>query len=696
MLGQGQQLEAFNAQVFANTPGYDEYISKVQQINQQIPFWMQHIQEMTPIQYAFAQALAATGLTAAEVMAKMREQATVYKEIELALQDYGVTSTLSAEETQRFGIELAKTATISAEAAGFVQGLAQAVADGLPIEQAYIALKEFSAGATDRAAAAQAAATAATTAATTATTVFTEALTNEAIEKANDQIVSEALKVQQEALYNAALLAAQGFGNAGNAAVAMAGQFGIAIAEAQQLILALAQVQRAKDIQALGIANVPASQQNALFNVDAARQATEYRAELDKVSKAQQAYNYASANTAGKLAQVNRELAAVKVGSEKYYELLTKQDALEKQMEAEKKKGGGAPKLTPNEKINVGLLDQLDKYNAKFEEAEEEHYEKLADIIEDYNKKVEEQTKKNEVSKRRSRYDFYSNLADSEGIDTQKFAAAYEEAFAKAQEIAQSGKAKLAQEFLELRQRQIEEMKELDEEAARIQKDKKEGTISEEEAKAQLAYLEERRKMLADAQAEEQKQLLEGGDEYQKQRDEQIAAESERYAQAQDDIAQSAGRAADAKVRHAERSKIAVDAENKALAEQARYYDRIAARNGGVVPESARQQAPVNQTAPNTPEGTAAAPVNVEASAPIPVSSAEGLLIRQADVFIVRDTDVYNVISDMTTRIEGRLGEVVTAVTAAKDSITNAVVSVERAVGRLKSGAANTNSVVQL
>jgi hypothetical protein len=677
--------------IFAKTDGYEAYRDKIAELNSQLPLLAPKLQDLTESQYAYAQSLVKTGTDQGAAIVAAQNYAATFDAIQKAAGDLVETQGRSEETARSFAVALGETAAISDNARGFVEGLAQAVSDGLPVEQAMIALTQFKAAALREVAVAQAAAAAATDQGTNATQLFTTALSEEAAQKLIDQTATDALKIRQEELMAAATAAAGGLGNAGAAAVAMANQFGIAISQANQLVLALAQIQRAKNAEALGISGVSTSQQNQLFNVDAATAATGYREELTKISKAQEAYNFAVANTAGKLQIANRELNNTVKGSEAYYNALQKRDLLEKQLEAEKKKGSGAPKLTPNEKINTKLLDDLDKYNNKFEDAEQKHYDKLADIYDDYAKKQAEQIAKNEVSKRRSRADFYTGLSDAKGIDTSAFAAQYEEAFQKAQEIAQSGKAKLANEFLDLRQKQIEEMKKLAEEEAQIKEDRKSGKLDKKTAEEELAYLEGRKKLIQDAQDEEQKQLLAAGDDNQNRLQEQLDNENKAYQDQTDKIATASERAADAKIKHAERSKIAVSEENKELAAQAAYYDRIAAKNGGQVPVKARTAS--NAETPTIPaDSTTTKPVNVEQTKPITVdTTSDALVVRQADLFIVQDVDVYNIISDVGVRLETRLGQVIESINAARDSISNAVKNVESAVGRIK---VNSQSVL--
>jgi hypothetical protein len=700
LVTRADQLQGFSAKIFDNTAkgGIDAFNASIRETNAAIdgndPVMgrlLGHLQELTPAEYAFVAALTATGASANEAMTALQANADAIKNISGSLGDAAQLYPENIAAIEQLNTALAAEASVSAEAAAFAQGLAQAVAEGLPVEQAMIALQQFKANAIAVAAAAQAAANVVTEAGLVSTTLFTEALAAEALEKANSQIAGEALKLTQEGLYTAALAAAQGMGATAASAATLAAQFNITAQEAYNLISALSQLEVAKAKKESGLSPKDFDT-NAQF-LAASKQAVEVNKAYTDLVKVQNANSLAAANTAGKL-QIQRDaLSRLQKGSVAYEEQLGKVQAAERALAAEqerktKKAGGsgGAPKLTPNEKINTKLLDDQDKFNDKFEDAEQKHWDKVADIYAKFNEEQQKQFAKNEVSKRRSRADFYSGLQDAPaGVDVQQFAQQYEAAFAEAQNIAASGKAKLANEFLELRQKQIEEMKSLAEEAAKITTERDEGKISEADAEAQLAFLEGRKKLIEDAQREEQQLLLSQGDANINALNEQLTAEEQAYQENVDKIALSAERKADAVVKHAERSKIAVSEENKVLAENEERYRRIAAINGGQVPAAQRTAA----TQIPTTAGDTEKPVTVEATTPIPVTTAEALIVRQAELFIVHDADVMSAIGDMAARIEGKLGEVVSAVNGAKDAITGAVSSVREAVGRIKIPSAN-------
>lgn len=704
LVDSGAQLDAFGQRIFDITQagGLEAFNAKIRETNAAIaesdPVFgalFAKLQELTPAQYAYAQALADTGLSFTEIMDRINASSELFGNLEAVLARIQRETGATDAQMLSLGSTLAETASISAAAQGFIEGLILAMAQGLPVEQAMIALEQYRAAALLEAANAQAIAAEQTSIGATAVNLLTQELSANALEAINTSIQTDILKVQQENLYNAALAAAQGMVVTADSAAQLGAQFNLAAGEAYNLINAIRQLAVAQAKAGDSGLNPRDFDTNAQY-----LQAVKDAEAMDKAWAAQKEYNFQVADTAGKLNIARGELAKTTQGTEAYWQALSKVNSLETQYNNElnkPKKGGGAggggisaPRLTPNEKINTALLDQQDKFNAKYEDEEQKHYDNLIEIQEDYNQKVAEKMRENEVSKRRGRYDFYTELgnASEDGVDVSAFAQQYEDAFAEAQRIAQEGKAALSNEFLELRQKQIQEMLQLEQEAAQIRASEAEGEISSNEAADQLAFLEGRKKLLEEAQAEERKLLLEGGDQYQNELNEKLTAEEQRYAEQTAKISTEAERAANAKIVHAQRSKIAVDDENVSLAQQADLYDRIAATNGGVVPSSQRT---LPQSAA-TPTGEQAT-VDVTATTPLPVSTTDALLVRQAEMFLVHDQDVINTLADVGTRLENRLLEVITAVNSANTNISGAVRAVEGAVGRIRN--ASSPNLVQ-
>ena len=664
--------------VFAKTNGYEAYKSKIDEINTALGPFTTKIQALTPEQYNFAQSLIRTGLSADEAFKRIQAFQGVISQTQDLFDRSIFTYDASAQALGKFSTAQLEAANASDAGQAAALGIAQAVAaGGITLEEGTAILQKFTEHLRE-VAAANALLADSFNIGSNAVQLFNNGVNESAAAAIQSKATSDALKISQENLTNAAIAAAQGLGVTAQSAALLGNQFGITTASAYGLISAMQQIEVAKAKQTSGLSpkdfDSNAQYLQAVKDDEAAMAA----------AKARQAYNYEISNTAGKLALANGELKNTIKGTAEYYTALTKVATIQKQLDAENNK---PPKLTPNQKLNTSLLDGLDKFNNKEEDAEQKHYDALAKIYDEYAKKQAEQEAKNEVGKRRGRLDFYTNLNDPsvKGIDKNAFAAEYEQAFAKAQEIAKSGKAKLASEFLDLRTKQIEELQKLAEDEAAIDQNRKDGKISKQDAAAEKEFLAGKKKLIQDAQDEEQKQLVAAGDDNQKKLQEQLDGEAEAYSKNTDKIATQAERAANAKIVHAERSKIAVDQENKSLATQESIYARIAAKNGGVLPHSATPTNNVPVAAPASTDGTSAAkPLNVEATKPLPIDTGEGVVVKQNATWFVQDDVVNNTLLDIGVRLETRLGDVVSAITSAQDTISSAVRNVESAVGRIK------------
>lgn len=517
------------------------------------------------------------------------------------------------------------------------------------------------------------------------------ALSTEAVEAEIAAAQTAILKQRQEEIYAAALNAASGMGIAGNAAAQMASQFGIAEQKAADLINMLRNL---KIAQNLANADTPAEQRfvgaNALagraVDLDAFRK---QQKALEGVNDAIRDQKFEAADAAGKVRLLKDELTKLVPGSEAYIrkqtEIMRAEESLEKsRKKAAKGAGGKAPKLTANEKLNNQLLSQQEKFDNKMEDLEESHQEKLLEIIEDFAKRQLEVQKENEIQKRRSRFDFYTDLQKSQlsPIDKQKFAAQYEEAFAQAQKIAQEGKAKLSQEFLKLKEDHIRQLEELAQEEQDIRTDE---DLSKGEKQARLDELENRKKLLLDAQREEEKQLLEGGDKVQNEFNERIAEENKAYEEQANKIITAADRAGDAKIANAERSKIAVSNENKVLADQLILYDKIRQQNGGKLP-TPTQTAPTTTVATTNEPAPVTAPeaIPVTTDTPLPVATPDALIVKQFELFVVRDQGVIDAVVDQTARIEGKFDLLGAKVDNITTVLSGRLDSLRAAIGTIK------------
>jgi len=595
-----------------------------------------------------------------EILGRLQQLQPLLTGISQIFSSTGVSANASASELQKFQVAALSAASVSDQGALVAENYAVAVGQqSLSLGEATNLLSIY-VNATEQANQANAANTSATQDAAGAQNIFSQELNASALEAVNSQIQTDALKQRQEELTSTALAAAQGLGVTAEAAAFLANQLNITTGEAFGLISALSQLEIARARLALsppntsgrgqvpenvlgGVADLP----TALKNIDAVNQAT----------KAQKEYEFAIANTTGKLKIARDELANTTVGTAEYFQALTKVNGLEEQLDNERKKrkkGGGAPKLTPNEKINNKLLTDLQKFNDKEEEAQRKHFNKIEEIQADHLKKVQAQIAENEVSKRRSREQFYSGLTDAKGVDTSQFAAAYEEAFAKAQEIAQSGSAKLADDFLKLKQQHIQELLDLEKEAANIRADE---DLSDSDKAAALEFLAGRKKLIEDAQKEEEQQLLARGDAITNDTKQRLDEENAAYEEQTTKIGIAAQNAADIKIAQSERAKIAVSEENKELAKQIGLYQDVT-NAANKSPNKQDKVTSDNTMAGDTQQISAPEPLPITPVAPIPITSQQVLLVQQNGIWTVRDQGVIDTLTDQTIRLETKLQQV--------------------------------------
>lgn len=296
-------------------------------------------------------------------------------------------------------------------------------------------------------------------------------------------------------------------------------------------------------------------------------------------AEAEARYQDQIGNSSPLLARRQAELAQLTKGSAAYFDKLREIDQIES---AGTRKGGGggagagAARLSDQQRLNNTLLGDQDRYHDQAEQAEREHTKRVLEIQAEFEKRSLEQQRANEVGKRQSRADFYDSLTSATkdvGQEVaQELSAAYEQAYAKSQEIAESGNQKLAADYLALKQQQIQTELDFQKQLAEARENKDKGEI---------ARLEQIHKLRQEAQAEEEKQLLAGGDANVKQRDEALGAEDQRFIEQQGKNANSAEQAAERKIAAAQRSGKEIDAENLKLEQQEAILKRIGARAPG-------------------------------------------------------------------------------------------------------------------
>lgn len=603
------------------------------------------IPTLTQSQYDFAQALLNTGASAEVVGAKILATVPIQQKLNDLSAQYGNASLadifyVDASAADAFQGSILRVATASAEGAAFILGLVQALQEHqITLEQAQAAVQGFINGHEEL--------FGVSGKVTGAIGEENAAFAEEIQKKLDSELASQKLKDAQDLLTQVAVQVRSGLLTEAEGAALLANQLNLTAEETAKLLSITLQLHSALDKKA----NASVSKPKAITEL--------YYAQRD--------YNYQVADSAGKIRLLKNELNKLVPGTAAYIKKLTELDKLQDSLDKKGKKPK-APKLSDNQKIENKLLAQEDKIEQKIEDAKKKHFQKLADIEADYYKKIQEQRAKNEVSKRTSRADFYDSLAEvPEGIDPAKYAAMYETAFAEAQKIAQNGQAKLAEDYLSLKEKHIEEIRKLDEEAAKVTADK---DISEGDRAKRLENINARKKLREEAQAEEEKNLKDGGDSINKEYKDQLDGEAKAYDDSLTNIETSSDRATTKIVVDAERRRIAVSNENKELAKTVGLYDDIEGKTK--TPSASTDTAPVVESQPATAD-------------PIPVAATEALLVSQASTWNVFDEGVLNSIVDQTERLELKLSGI-------KESIDTGIVALGVKVDSLKSALRTNNS----
>jgi hypothetical protein len=283
----------------------------------------------------------------------------------------------------------------------------------------------------------------------------------------------------------------------------------------------------------------------------------------------------AKGDTAGQVALLRQQQEGLNKSSKEYKTLEADIIGLQKG-----KKGGGAggggsssPKLSDQTKLNNQLQANQDTANNKFEDAEAQHLDRLLDIQAEFARKERDQLLANEVSKRQSQADFYDRLTSSElnkkkggSQALQKIDADYQAAYQKSQELAQAGNAKLAADYLALKQKQADQELKYQEALAKAQEDKDKGEIGR---------LQSIHALRQQAAAEEEKQLLAGGDANVNAHDQSLAEEDDKHLTAQEKIGTASDRATERQIANATRAGKKIDETTLKVDKLGASYDRI-------------------------------------------------------------------------------------------------------------------------
>jgi len=387
---------------------------------------------------------------------------------------------------------------------------------------------------------------------------------------------ANALAQMQAVLARLAASVAGGLLSDSQAAIVLANGYGIAYGKALQLIDAQAALARAtaqvehqkfvnenRDDLRGSRANAQAAKPlSSDFLADQKRRTDELRDSEVGLAKAR-------GETAKETALLRQEQSQYAKGSAEWNKI--EAQILDTEKSKAKKGAGGAAKLSDQQRLNNQLLNQQEKADQQFEDAALRHQKALLKIERDYQEKSLQQQKANEISKRRSRFDFYNGIQDLDTKSQQALSAEYEQAFAESQRIAQSGNHKLASEYLKLRQDQIA----ADKDYYAKRKEIEESDASKGEKAAQLRKLDDLRALRKQAEAEELKQLQEGGDAINNEHAKQLQDEADQYAEQTGKIETANARKAESTILSAERGKKKIDEERLSVQGLAGDYDKL-------------------------------------------------------------------------------------------------------------------------
>lgn len=292
------------------------------------------------------------------------------------------------------------------------------------------------------------------------------------------------------------------------------------------------------------------------------------------------------------------------------------------------------------------LRDQ-EKIAAELEEAARDHAERMLDIEREYQERSREQEQKNEISKRRTKQNFYEALTSSDlgQKEQQALSAEYEAANARAEELAQSGRQAQADEYRRLKAEQLKAELEYQEAVKQAREDGNKAEVQRLEAMAQLRR---------DADQAELNELEQRGDSNVSQRDQATADEATRYAEEQAEIAGSAEEAAQRKIEASRLSGEALAAETLKIREQA---DALKALNDQRIAAGVPTTGAGTSTGADTATGAGAppaAPVDPAsiAAAGEAAGEAAGLLIATGQAQLA------DLLSRVISELQGVRGEI--------------------------------------
>lgn len=613
-LGAGDQAKALSEQVLQQAQSFQQYNQVLSEANGQLntiratmgPFagiltaLVPTMTQLSEAQYNYAQSLIQSGVSAADATAKAQAMNGVLVSIG-EIQAYNATTAeLSASAMDVLSNSILRVAGSSPAAEANVLAMVAAWQNGtITSEQLQAALNQLESGLQQQAqASANAAAyenqrrgeimagTAATDEATNAADNNSAALVEQAQKSQQAALESQNLANFQNTLASLGNAVAGGLQTAGSAAMAMASQYNIAYDAAFRLINAQAQLGQAK-INAQALQDQRAGERDG-GSSRTYKQITDTSNRQREEAAAQRAYQQSLETSAQSASRLRSELAGLRKGSVAYYETLQKLNAAEKSAESQAKSGGGATKLSDQQKLNNALLLDEQKYQNKYEDEELKHQQRLLDIQKEYAEKQKEAQQSLDQAKADGRAGFYDNLANIEDNGLrQQLSADYEQAALEAEKIAAEKGADVAEAYLNAKQQALEAQAQR---ASAIANAEKDGDTNKAE------YLKGVDALYREAENKRIEAAKSGDNSIAQQRDAALADEALRYEEAQGKIAESAERSGERQVTAAQLAGKQIDANIARLDKLGQSYDKIAAKTGVSATDTAPATSPVDAT----------------------------------------------------------------------------------------------------
>jgi hypothetical protein len=390
----GARLEGINAQILAGSQGYADYAARIADANAQMGFIGPRVDQLSQGQYAYAQALIATGTSERDAIAAAQARGESLNQLNAFI----TTASLAENNYHDILGDLGPTMIgIAAASDTQTQAMLAAVASYNSGDLSAAALRDrvLELDAALQAEAEAAASAAAQTDVATAATVSAAAAANEAaIAKAADAVQAEILAIKNDELNAAILAAANGSATAENAAATLAAQYsGVSVPALIELIGLLREKAALENVPAGGAAASVA--EGAAGGARSAGQEIQ-RENAEALAAAQARYTSATETSAQRVARLRAELGQLRQGTAAYVEKQTELYQAEQRLNGERTSGASraaaANRTADAAEKGVDAVAKAarQEYEArrdaaqKIENIERDHYDKLKRMSEDY------------------------------------------------------------------------------------------------------------------------------------------------------------------------------------------------------------------------------------------------------------------------------------------------------------------------